>query len=687
LVKSGKFFSIFAVLTLLILLAPAVIFVPNVAADEEVVQEVTATFSFNETTNGDWWSFTAGSGGVQPEGNPRLCLEQYTRDNVVIPGATANVSGCEFRNYTTGSGSVVGGGLDGSLSLAWITSNFNMKYSHTPLYHDYGSGAHFGWMMGRGHIGSDLTFVVVADFDSDDATMSNAMGKGFMLSMNETGDFAGHKIIGDLVFTKTGTSYSGTFNLRNYAPNEVYDLSWLNVSGGVLQEFTDAIHNPVALVNYISDGPYITPTNITTDFEEIDWGKDPIKNVTSGRLGVGGKMDLSRNTALYLELMGASVRIQGTTACNLYINDTYAVTGDDGSPYGGLYELLLLYIPDQTLAIGEFFFQNGYTFTPFGLFHPSTGCYAGEENYALAGVAIESAVGTAQQWSTDISYGLYPHPKLTSVVPNTGMPGTTMNVTIKGKYLLRAAGQKSGFANNSGSVSFGPNVTVNSYSFKNSSPIDNEITASITIAGGSSGARDVNVTSCFGYAGGNGAAPYKSGVLSSGFTISSAAGTLQGHVDLKRKVAAGCTTWVTPITVRFFANGTKVEAGFSPINVTTDAYGNFNATGVGAGTYDVGVKNWTCLSRMSLGQVFSAGNTTTINFTTAGVLTEADTDNDDQVKLADFNRISANFNAKPGDPNWNAMYDFDRSGKIDVADFNLVLTNYNAKGDIYKYQH
>jgi hypothetical protein len=85
--------------------------------------------------------------------------------------------------------------------------------------------------------------------------------------------------------------------------------------------------------------------------------------------------------------------------------------------------------------------------------------------------------------------------------------------------------------------------------------------------------------------------------------------------------------------------------------------------------------------------VFSAGNTTTINFTTAGVLTEADTDNDDQVKLADFNRISANFNAKPGDPNWNAMYDFDRSGKIDVADFNLVLTNYNAKGDIYKYQH
>lgn len=132
--------------------------------------------------------------------------------------------------------------------------------------------------------------------------MSNAVGKGFMVSANETGTFAGRKIIGDFVITKTGASYSGTFNLRNYAPNEVYDLSWLNVSGNVMQEWTDVIHTPLALLNYSADGPQITPTNITTDFEEIDWGKDPIKNVTSGHLGVNGTMDLSRNTILYLEL-------------------------------------------------------------------------------------------------------------------------------------------------------------------------------------------------------------------------------------------------------------------------------------------------------------------------------------------------------------------------------------------------
>ena len=162
---------------------------------------------------------------------------------------------------------------------------------------------------------------------------------------------------------------------------------------------------------------------------------------------------------------------------------------------------------------------------------------------------------------------------------------------------------------------------------------------------------------------------------------------LQGHVDLKRNYAAGNSTWETPLVVRFFDNATHNETAWSPINVTTDAYGNFTIDGVVVGTYDVGVKNWTSLSRMSSGEVFSAGNTTTINFTTAGVLSEGDTDNDDQVKLADFNRILVNYNAEPGYGNWNAMYDFDRSAKIDLADFNLVLTNYGGKGDIYQYTH
>jgi hypothetical protein len=161
-------------------------------------------------------------------------------------------------------------------------------------------------------------------------------------------------------------------------------------------------------------------------------------------------------------------------------------------------------------------------------------------------------------------------------------------------------------------------------------------------------------------------------------------GTLKGHVNLSRKQPAGDPTWETPLVVRFFAPGTKVEAGWSPINVTTDAYGNFTIEGVAVGTYDIGVKNWTSLSKMAYGKNFTAGNMTAIDF---GLLIDADTDNDDQVKAVDFNRILTNYNAKPGDPNWNPMYDFNRSEKIDAVDFNLVLTNYGGKGDIYNYLH
>jgi hypothetical protein len=160
------------------------------------------------------------------------------------------------------------------------------------------------------------------------------------------------------------------------------------------------------------------------------------------------------------------------------------------------------------------------------------------------------------------------------------------------------------------------------------------------------------------------------------------AGTLKGQVDLKRKKDAGDLTWETGLVVRFFDNATKLEMGWSPKSVTTDAYGNFTIEDIAVGTYDIGVKNWTSLSKMAYGKNFTAGNITAIDF---GLLAEGDTDNDDQVKVADFSRVLNSYGAMPGDAKWNEKYDFDRSGKVDLADFSLVLTNYNGKGAIYNY--
>jgi len=673
--------SVVLVLAMMLFLVPAVMLVPNVAACEDVVQEVEATFAFNETEFGDWWPFTAGFNTIQA---PGLCLAQFTRSNV-LRGMTDPLPDCGFRNYTVGSGSVVGGGLDGALSLSWVTFNFSQKYNLTPLYDDYGEFAHFGWMTGRGHIGSDLTFVYVLDFDSD-AELYYATGKGFMLSVEESGAFAGHKIIGDFEIYKTGASYTGNFHLRNYAPNEVYDTGVLNVTGGVKQEVTDPIHAPLALLNFTQDGPHPTATNITTDFEEIAWGKDPVKTVTSGHLGINGAMDVSRNTALYMELLGTHVRIQGTTVNTVYIDDTdTGIRHGDGSPYGELWELLVLYIPDQDLILGENFTQSGYTITPFGTVNgqPTSGteCYAGVESYADAVILIEASLVDAKQYSVDDTFGLFPHPKVLNVTPNTGARGTSMNVTIKGKYFLRADDS----APNSGSVSLGDGITVNSYTIMNSSPIDNVIEANITISSCAAGPRPVSVTSCFGYQSGSGIAPYKTGALAGAFDVP-VAGTaaLEGTVSFSGRGAAS-QKWIEPLVTDFFDSTTGTPMTCSPINGTTNETGVFGVYGVTPGTYNISIKNCTCLSEMEFNVAFTAGTTTNVDFRNSD-LREGDCDENDVINMDDRDLLYMAWGTSEVIQAGHYI-DLDRNGVINMDDRDLAYMNWGKIGDLYLYTH
>jgi len=166
--------------------------------------------------------------------------------------------------------------------------------------------------------------------------------------------------------------------------------------------------------------------------------------------------------------------------------------------------------------------------------------------------------------------------------------------------------------------------------------------------------------------------------------------TLEGQVDLFRKETAGDPTWVTLLVVRFFDNSTKVEMGWSPINVTTDAYGNFAIVGIVSGTYDIGIKNYTTLSKMAYGKNFTAGSVTLINF---GTLIEADCDDSDKTDCSDYSRVLNNYNVwKIADPTFWATYDlwkadYNRDKKIDASDYSAVLNNYGGRGDIFYYTH
>jgi hypothetical protein len=704
-VKRGKFFSILAVLTLLILLAPAVISAPvgNVAANGgAVTEEIEASFSFSVDSGGQWLGFTAGSGGFQEgdSGVRRLALVQYTRQNVVIPNSTPqpNVPGCGFRNYTTGSGSVAStvGNLTGTMTLEWIAFRFNMTYNHTPIYM---TAANFGWMSGRGHYydagnsANNFTFVFVADLDCN-SDMTVAAGKGFIYSVEENGRFGDmadtpdlrHKLIGGFDIALSGGTYSGNFHLRNYPPDEVYDDGMMNVTGGVMQEFTDDINPQLELLNVTSDGSMFTPydTEQQPGFEEIDWGKDPTKTITySVRLGANGTMGITRNSALYLnqsvEGGHTYITIQANPVCVLSINDTYAVTGDDGSPYGELWELLLLALPLQKLELGGYFNQTGYTFCPFGTVNgrpgSGTGCYAGTESFADATIEIEASVGNSLQRSTDYTYGLFAHPKVASVVPASGSPGQTINVTIKGKYFLRAAGQKSGWVPNSGSVSFGNNITVNSYTIKNSSPIDNEITANITIAGDAAGARDVNVTSCFGYSSGSGSTPYETGTLPAGFSVVAAGSSLEGHVTFAGRGTAPNDKWIETFVVKGFTPGTSNLLWTN--NATTNNTGVFTVTGLTPGTYDVSIKNWTCLSEKVAGVTLNS--TAVVDF---GTPREGDSSNDDYITGADRSILYTGWGSQSPAPGYNWKADFNRDGWLTGSDRSYMYTNWGQKGDL-----
>ena len=162
------------------------------------------------------------------------------------------------------------------------------------------------------------------------------------------------------------------------------------------------------------------------------------------------------------------------------------------------------------------------------------------------------------------------------------------------------------------------------------------------------------------------------------FTVMEGNATLEGHVSFNGRGTAPEDKWIEDFVVRFFQGGS--EMAWSPINATTNNTGVFTITSLIPGTYDVSIKNWTCLSEVVSNVTLTAGNTTVVDF---GTTREGDSNNDDHIDILDASLLVGAFGSSEGGPGWNAHCDFNRDTHINILDASALASNFGQGGDLF----
>jgi len=161
-----------------------------------------------------------------------------------------------------------------------------------------------------------------------------------------------------------------------------------------------------------------------------------------------------------------------------------------------------------------------------------------------------------------------------------------------------------------------------------------------------------------------------------------AGATLEGHVNLTTALgAAPKATWVQPFVVKGFAPGITPNAtnALWTRNATTDEYGVFVITGLTPDTYDIGIKNCTCLSELETGVVLTEGNLTEVYF---DPIREGDCSEDDAATAGDRGLLYDGWNSANIIQSGH-LCDLNRDGGITAADRGLLYDQWNKGGAAY----
>jgi hypothetical protein len=155
--------------------------------------------------------------------------------------------------------------------------------------------------------------------------------------------------------------------------------------------------------------------------------------------------------------------------------------------------------------------------------------------------------------------------------------------------------------------------------------------------------------------------------------------TLEGQVNFAGRGSAPNDRWIEPFNVTLFEPGNLSNVLWTGV-ATTNNTGVFTIDNIPAGTYDIGIKNWTCLSELVTNVTVGFNETKVVDF---GTTREGDANNDDYIDGSDFGILSYAWLSYPGQPNWYAGADFNRDDYVDGSDFGPLSANWKKWGDLY----
>ena len=155
--------------------------------------------------------------------------------------------------------------------------------------------------------------------------------------------------------------------------------------------------------------------------------------------------------------------------------------------------------------------------------------------------------------------------------------------------------------------------------------------------------------------------------------------TLKGQVNFTGRGDAPNDRWIEPFDVMLFEPGNLSNVLWTGI-ATTNNTGVFTIDNIPSNTtYDIGIKNWTCLSELVTNVTVIEGAGALVDF---GTTREGDVNNNDYIDIDDYIYTVEAFDSTPSDGNWNELCDFNRNNWVDLDDYILLIAFYDEVGDI-----